>query len=332
MFASHHIALTSVFAYAACLVQMYSLHVPNTPLAIVIRPVPIMSMPSSLSPTLSLILIDRPSRDAACYFPKNPPTLAHWLTSRIEPVWMETLAGFHKRCVICEQPMCDYSRKAAIKRDNDAEAQARQQGEKARDTRGEVDSQQVRDTPVNPAMPQDRDDREAPNRASPQDWPTPQPPAKGSLPNPKISSLSAQIAILRLLQPIASASSPHTLTYPDLGHTCCTPAGRCEIPLHISTTGCGHYAGHVCLQRWILLGKNWCRFCGVLWFREQHDKTARRAIWKECTDTEVVGIDLWADIPEDGDGLQGRDEDGRVREGEWEDILMRERENLCERI
>jgi hypothetical protein len=87
--------------------------------------------------------------------------------------------------------------------------------------------------------------------------------------------------------------------------------------------------GHSCLLRWILLGRNWCRYCGALWFREQHSETLRGTIWRKVADIEVVGIDLWAGIPEDEHGLQGQNENGRVGEGECENMMRREGRRMC---
>jgi hypothetical protein len=85
---------------------------------------------------------------------------------------------------------------------------------------------------------------------------------------------------------------------------------------------------HSCLQRWVLLGRSWCRCRGALWFRKQHEETLRGAILREIADIEVVGIDLWAGMPEDEHGLHGRDEIGKVGEGECENILKRENQRM----
>ena len=50
---------------------------------------------------------------------------------------------------------------------------------------------------------------------------------------------------------------------------------------------------------------------------------------ERVADIEVVGIDLWAGIPQNEHGLQGRDENGRVREGECENIMRQEGRRLC---
>jgi hypothetical protein len=236
---------------------------------------------------------------------------------------MGELSGFERRCTVCEQTMCDYSRRAAIQRDDEADAQKRQIEREAQD------SQQ--DTPLNHGIHQDEDEQSKPETQRP---PAPPLPITGSSPNPKLSNISAQITILhtlRILQPVAPDSVLQTLEHLEIGHTCCTPAARCEILLYIDTDGCGHFVGHACLQRWMMIGKNWCRFCGKQWFRKEHDHTLRMAMWKEGTDTGVVAFDLWVEMPEDGDGLQDRDEDGGIGEGEWEDILRREMGRTCVR-
>jgi hypothetical protein len=211
------------------------------------------------------------------YIPDNLPTLAHWLVSLVDPVWMGELSGFERRCTICEQTMCDYSRRAAIQRDDEADAQKRQTEREAQDTQ--------QDTPPNHGIPRDEDEQSKPETQRP---PAPPLPVTGSSPNSKLSNISAQITILhtlRILQPVAPRSVLQTLEHLEIGHTCCTPAARCEIPLYIDTDGCGHFVGHACLQRWTMLGKNWCQFCGKQWFRKEHDHTLRLAMWKEGTDT-----------------------------------------------
>jgi hypothetical protein len=94
----------------------------NTLLPIVKRPLPNMSIQMNLHLLLPVKSTGCQRHHATRYLLDNLPTLAHWLKSRIEPVWVGTLSGFHTRCTICEQPMCDYSRKAAILRDEEAEA------------------------------------------------------------------------------------------------------------------------------------------------------------------------------------------------------------------
>jgi hypothetical protein len=273
----------------------------DAPSLIIVRPLLIISSETTFPPTPTSASINVSRHDATCYLPDNPPTLAHFLSARIEPVWPENLSGFHTRCIICEQSMCDYSRKAAIQEDDEASGWERGGRWMAYGTEPHHD------------IYGDEDEQEAAGiywQKSARVPPVPQPPVTG---NPKLSNISTQLAMLRVSRRFALESLPQMLEYPEIEHTCCTPTGRCGIPIHVMTAGCGHHVGHARLQRWISLGKNWCRFCGISWFREEHDKTARRMIWRECTDAAVVAFDLWAGMPEDEEGWN---EDSGVGKGE----------------
>jgi hypothetical protein len=115
-----------------------------TLLYIAVYPLVIMSMPISPPHTPSPISIDSPRHDATYYLPDKPPTLAHWLTSYVDPVWMGELSGFERRCTICEQTMCDCLRKAAIQPDDEVDAQKRQTEEEAQDTQQNTYRQHLR--------------------------------------------------------------------------------------------------------------------------------------------------------------------------------------------
>ena len=51
---------------------------------------------------------DKPCRDATSYLPDLIPSLAVWLRLRTFRSWVPSLVGFDKRCIVCEQPTCNY--------------------------------------------------------------------------------------------------------------------------------------------------------------------------------------------------------------------------------
>jgi hypothetical protein len=43
-------------------------------------------------------------------------------------------------------------------------------------------------------------------------------------------------------------------------------------------------------------GKNWCRFCGVVWFKEEKNKIKRMALLKECYQGRADHVEIWGAI------------------------------------
>ena len=129
--------------------------------------------------------------------------------------------------------------------------------------------------------------------------------------------------------PDTPADKEYTFVYPGIPHTCSTLVGHCEHNIRIESYGCGHCAGYACLQKWIIAGHNWCRFCGTEWFRKEPGRTSRRAILKECMPIGRAMI-LVTGITENEEDDEPGPEDGAVGKGMWKDIYSREMERLAQ--
>jgi hypothetical protein len=175
------------------------------------------------------------------------------------------LEGFNKRCMVCEQFVCTFWNRICsyrvewLTREKAKEKLATMTPQPHLRRRLSEDSiERLIHVPLPPTLP---------------------PPLICQPPNPDMSNITAQLAQKRSsiypFQPrIATKGTlPEYCRWDETNvHTCCTPAGSCKLAVQILSPVCRHVISQDCLRQWVIAGKNWCRFCGVVWFKKRRTR------------------------------------------------------------
>ena len=274
----------------------------------------------SLSTNHSFPPVISARHDATEYIPDLPPSLAVWLMLRTKNVSKIGLAGFDKRCIVCEQFVCNFWTEACDHRVRWLTKEAAKEGLATLTPQPYLRRRLSEDFVERSVLAQQR--------------PSLPLSTKCLSPNPDVSSISAQLAQTQTFVPFQTRNTtepipPKYCRWDKSGvHTCSSPTGSCKIAVKILTRGCRHIIGQDCLYRWIIAGKNWCRFCGVVWFKEEKSKITRMALLKECFRGRADYVEHLGAICGKEEFQQLATQCGTVGEGEWKGILTRELERM----
>lgn len=201
-----------------------------------------------INTNMSLANPDLPRLPFPSCNPDEPPTLTAWLNNRLSYVPVSTLTRPDTLCSLCDRPMCDfeYLHQKQQRRTQRASPAYRlpssqsSSSEEIQFTNPYPEDQWV----ITAAMPIHK-----PSKA----WHAP-------------------------MQPPTTFRAPIFLD--ELEHSCDAWVREvmCEIPVKISSAGCGHYMGHLCLEQWILSWRRRCPVCHAVWFQREDN---RRQVMKE---------------------------------------------------
>ncbi|CAO2657137.1 Nn.00g032630.m01.CDS01 [Neocucurbitaria sp. VM-36] len=170
---------------------------------------------------------------------EEPPELVVWLISRITRASVSSLFGLGKRCSICKRPMCDYHYLRKQMMNSKKEAPAKK-------------------SPIHPSQ-----STTAPPAANPPPVADKAQPTAGDPLPPTISARSGNVPKTQRQPPATS----------EIEHTCDRlPPIRCELPIKVKSSGCGHYIGHACLEKWIMDGRRQCPVCRTVWFKKAKNR------------------------------------------------------------